>query len=228
MNSRIILSSLALLIIIGFAQNSFASSQNSTLDSQGNYASPSLGISFQAPSGWTVEEPKKSDPSAPDIAIIAPYSAGFTSSVSFIVEKSNGTSLDDYVKNKQAQLVNNPSNNVTLLSVQHSSMGGLPTIVSLMQENFSSQGSNNVVEFKQTVIQANDKFYTITYASEKSNFNSDLSSYDQLLNSTKFTNDDLSFFDFLSIGIVVTAVIGGMTIMKKKSRSEKNHPKNHS
>jgi len=220
LDSRIISASLFLLLI-SFVPNSLAVSQNSTLDSQGNYANPSLGITFQAPEGWTVQEPKKSQPNAPDIAVIAPYSNGLTSSISFIVEKANGTSLDDYVKNKINQLTSdNQSNNIALLSEQDGTIGGVAAKTSLLQENFTSQNISTVIKFKQAIVLANDEFYTITYASEEKNFDSDLPSYDQLLDSIKFVNSGTSsWLDYLSIGIVAGALIVGLVIIKRKRRS---------
>lgn len=220
MDSRIISASLFLLLV-SFVPNSLAVLQNSTLDSQGNYANPSLGITFQAPSGWTVQEPKKSQPTAPDIAVIAPYSNGLTSSISFIVEKANGTSLDDYVKNKINQLASaNQSNNIALLSEQDGTVGGLAAKISLLQENFTSQNSSSVIKFKQAIVLANDEFYTITYASEEKNFDSDLPSYDQLLDSVKFVgNDTSSWLGYVLIGIVSGALVVGLVIIKRKRRS---------
>jgi hypothetical protein len=220
LDSRIISASLFLLLV-SFVPNSLAVSQNSTLDSQGNYANPSLGITFQAPGGWTVQEPKKSQPNAPDIAVIAPYSNGLTSSISFIVEKANGISLDDYVKNKINQLASaNQSNNITLLSEQDGTVGGLAAKISLLQENFTSQNSSSVIKFKQAIVLANDEFYTITYASEEKNFDSDLPSYDQLLDSVKFVgNDTSSWLDYVLIGIVAGALVVGLVIIKRKRRS---------
>jgi hypothetical protein len=220
LDSRIISASLFLLLV-SFVPNSLAVSQNSTLDSQGNYANPSLGITFQAPGGWTVQEPKKSQPNAPDIAVIAPYSNGLTSSISFIVEKANGISLDDYVKNKINQLASaNQSNNITLLSEQDGTVGGLAAKISLLQENFTSQNSSSVIKFKQAIVLANDEFYTITYASEEKNFDSDLPSYDQLLDSIKFVGSDTSsWLDYISIGIVAGALVVGLVIIKRKRRS---------
>ncbi len=222
LDNRIVISISFLLILVSLTQTSFAISQNSTLDSEGNYANPSLGITFRAPSGWAVDEPKKSQPNAPDIAVIAPYSSGFTASISFIVEKANTTSLDDYIKNKETQLTSNQSNNITFLSEQDFTVGGYPAKVSLIEENFSSQGSNKIIEFKQAVILANEKFYTISYANEKKGFDTELSNYDQLLDSIKFVNNDTSYWlDYLSIGIVAIALAVGIIIRRKKTHSQK-------
>lgn len=218
--SRIMFSVSFILILSSSIQSSYAISQNSTLDSEGNYANPSLGITFLAPPGWTVQEPKRLQPDAPDIAVISPYSSGFTASISISVEKANGTSLDNYVKNKKTQLVtNNQSNNITFLSEQSDIIGGLAAKTSVLEENFTSQNSSNVIKFKQVIVQANDNFYTITYANDEKNFDTDLSSYDQLLNSVKFVNSNTSFpFDYLSIGIVGIALAGGVIITIKRKK----------
>ncbi len=226
MNRRIIISSSFVLLLVCFVPNSLASAQNSTLDSQGNYANPSLGITFQAPEGWTVQEPKKSQLGAPDVAIIAPYSNGFTASITFSIEKSNGTSLDDYFQNKKSQFISgNKSNVITLLSEQDDTINGLAAKTSLLEENFTSQGSNNVIKFKQSIVLANEKFYTITYANLANDFDSDLPNYEQLLNSIKFENTDTSFlFDYVPIGIVIGALAAGaiITIKRRKNHSQKS------
>jgi len=220
LNGQIIILASFFLLLVTLIPNSFASMQNSTLDSQGNYANPSLGITFQAPEGWTVQEPKKSQPDAPDIAVIAPYSNGFTASISFNVEKANGTSLDDYFKNKENQLMSNDrSNAVTLLSEQDDTVNDLTAKTLLFEENFTSQGNTNLIKFKQSIVLANEKFYTITYANLANNFDSDLPNYDQVQSSIKFENTDTSFpFDYVSIAIGGALAAGTIIVIKRKKR----------
>ncbi|GEM_PF-1587327 len=230
MNNKIMISVSLLLVLSTSLQYSYAISQNSTLDSQGNYANPSLGITFQAPAGWTVQEPKKSQPDAPDVAVIAPYSSGFTASISFNVEKSNGTSLDTYVENKKSQLMTgNQSRNLIFLSEQEDTIAGYAAKISLLEENFTSQDSSSMIKFKQAVVLANDKFYTITYANDEKNYDADLSSYNQLLSSIKFVNGDTSLpFDYTWIAIIGAALIGGAVITTKKKRHlQKSRSTNH-
>ncbi|MDE1763083.1 MAG: hypothetical protein KGH88_02425 [Thaumarchaeota archaeon] len=221
MDSRAAISISLLVILISFVPTSSAALQNSTLDSQGNYDNPSLGISFQAPAGWTVSEPKKYQPDAPDVAIIAPYSSGFTASISLSIEKANGTSLDDYVKNKTDQLTNDQAN-VAFLSEQDDTIGAAAAKTLSFEENFTSQDGNNTIKFKQSIALANDEFYTITYANDLKNFDADLTNYGQLLGSIKFVNNTASFpFDYVTIGIVGIALALGViiTIKRKKKLS---------
>ena len=224
MDIRIILLIPFLLTVAGSMQSSYGAEQNSTLDSEGNYANPSLGIAFHAPPGWTVQEPKKSQPDAPDIAVIAPYSTGFTASVSLSVEYANGTSLEDYVKNNDRQLgASGQAHNLKFISEQDASVGGFDAKASMLEENFTSKDSNNLVMFKQVVVLANDKFYTITYANDKKDFDSDLSSFDQMLGSIKFENSGVSFpFDYLSISIVAVALAAAGVITARKRKQRRN------
>ena len=98
--------------------------------------------------------------------------------------------------------------------------------MSLSEENFTSQGNNNMTEFKQATVLANDKFYTIIYANDKNNFDSELSDFNQILDSIKFAdNGEASMLDYLSIGIVGIAIAGGMIIRQKNLRSRKSGPK---
>lgn len=199
---------------------SYASQQNSTLDSQGNYADPVLGLSFQAPPGWTVEEPKKSQPDAPDVAVVAPYSAGFTASVSFTVEETNGTSLADYTKGKEADLAaGNQSGTILLLSKDDGTIGGFPAKTYLIEEKYSPQDANGTVKFKQDIVEANNKFYTLTYANAKNDFEAGLPQYAQLLGTVKFNGGQpAAGFDYAPIGIggVAVAAAGVLAYMRKK------------
>lgn len=219
MNIRILVALSVILIFSNSCQNSHAIAQNSTLDSQGNYANPSLGIAFQAPPGWTVQEPKKYQSDAPDVALIAPYSNGFIASISVSVEKANGTLLGDYVKKENNLLLGtNNTGGIKFVSTEDGTVGGLAAKISQIEENFSSQGSNNVVKFKQAIVLADDKFYTISFADEKREFDSNLPAYDQMLSTVKFTGEDSVNLEYLSIGIIasVLAVAATVAIRKKK------------
>ena len=209
-------------MLSGLLPSSFASSLNSTLDEQGNYLNPSLGIGFQAPEGWIVQEPKKSQSGAPDIAIVAPYSGEFTPSISFIVEKANGTSLDNYFENKKIQIIKETqSQNISFLSEQDSTIDGYDAKIISMKENFTEQGHNVPIKFKQTFVLANDNFYTITYANLEKNFDGSLSNYDALLSSIAFTNSQNSFGMglWLIIGGIGAAIAIGAVLVIRKKRS---------
>jgi LPXTG-motif cell wall-anchored protein len=218
-----IISTIPILILTSLIPDSFASSLNSTLDQQGNYLNPSLGIGFRVPEGWLAQESKKSEPGAPDIALVAPYSGGFTPSISFIVEKANGTSLDDFFQNKKSQILKDAQfQNVTFLSEQGTSINGYNAKILILKEDFTIQQKSIVVKFKEALVLSNNNFYTITYANEEKNFDTSLSNYDTLLNSITFVNQQNppeKDYWLLLAGIGAAIAIGVMLVIKKKKKS---------
>ena len=210
------------MVLVGLIPLSFESPMNSTIDQQGNYQNPSLGIGFHIPEGWLVQEPKKIQPNAPDIAVVAPYSGAFTPSISFIVEKANGSSLEDFFESKKNQLLASQQN-VTFLSEQNNTIDGYKTKIMIIREDFALQGEKIMIKFKQAFVLANDNFYTITYANEEKNFDSYQSNYDGLLNSITFGNTQNTFgIDswFYVIGIGAAIAAGAILLKRKKKRSK--------
>ena len=207
-------------MLFSLIPSSFAISQNSTLDEQGNYQNPSLGIGFQAPQGWIVQEPKKSQSGAPDIAVVAPYSDEFTPSISFIVEKTNGVSLDSYFENKKSQIIKNAqSQNISLLSEQDNTIGGYNAKIIILKENFTEQGQSVPIKFKQAYVLAGDNFYSITYANLEKSIDVSVSDYDTLLNSITFTSSQNPIGTnlwFLVGGIGAAIVIGAIVVIRRK------------
>jgi len=235
LNLRIV-SIIFVLVLFSLLPNSFAKSLNSTLNEQGNYLNPSLGIGFQAPEGWIVQEPKKSQSGAPDIAVVAPYSDEFTPSISFTVEKANSMSLDDYFENKKNQIIKDAqSQNVSFLSEQDSTIDGYGTKIIIIKEDFIEQGQSVPIKFKQAIVLADDNFYTVTYANLEKNFDASLSNYDALLNSITFTNSQNSLgmgLWYLIAGIITAIAIGAILVIRKKkspntSQTKKVYSENH-
>jgi len=218
-----IVSVIFVLILTNLFPSSFASQLNSTLNEQGNYLNPSLDIGFQVPQGWLVQEPKKSQSGAPDIAVVAPYSSEFTPSISFVVEKANGTSLESYFESKKSQIIKDAqSKNVSFLSEQDSIIGGYNAKIIIIKENFTEQGISAPIKFKQMFVLADDNFYTITYANLEKNFDASLSSYNALLNSITFTNlqHSLGMDIWLVIGGIGGAIAIGILLVIRKKRSQ--------
>lgn len=190
------------------------------LDQQGNYINPSLGLGFQVPESWVIQELNKTQPGSPDIAVVAPYSQEFTPSISFSVEKANDTSLGNYYEDKKSQLVKDSTHqNVTFLSEQDGTVNGYNAKITTLTEDFTAQGHNILIKFKEAFVLANNRFYTITYANDEKNFDTSLSSYDTLLGSVTFINDQNSLASnpWLPIGgIGVAITLGVILVIKKK------------
>ena len=194
---------------------------NST-EETGNYNNQLLGFSLSPPNGWTVQELKKTQSNAPDLAIVAPKVEGFAPVISVSVENSNGTSLDEHVKDEKARL--QPAvdaGRLTFLSNETKKINGYDAQISESKGEFLSQNQGFIIKFKEAIISANDKFYAITYANQEKHFDDELQNFDGVLSSfqilsNKSNEPSTNFILESCIGIAIAIGIVTIIIIKRK------------
>jgi hypothetical protein len=217
--------SICFLLFASLTPQIFASS-NST-EETGNYNNQLLGFTFHPPDNWTVQELKKTQPNAPDVAIVGTKVDGFAPAISVSVENSNGTSLEEYVKDQKARL--QPAvdaGRLIFLSDETKKINGYDTEISESKGEFLSQNQGFIIKFKEAIISTNDKFYTITYANQEKHFDDDLQNFDDVLNSfqiisNKTNESSINLIFEIGIGIAISIGIGatvGILIKRKKSQ----------
>jgi peptidyl-prolyl cis-trans isomerase B (cyclophilin B) len=162
------------------------------------YSTEKFDVSFLAPAGWLVQEPTQKTPNSPDIVAVGPKIAGFTPAISISVKATNGTSLDDYsneIKNSLQKTID--AGNLSILSEDKTTINGNEALTKIMLAKFNTADGQIHVKFKETIIQAKDKFYILTYTNSERNFDSTLDKFSQVVDSfkttaTKATNTDNS------------------------------------
>lgn len=227
MRFNILVPSICFLLFVSLVPQIFASS-NST-EETGNYASQQLGFSFHPPDNWTVQELKKTQPNAPDVAVVGAKIDGFAPAISISVENSNGTSLDDYVKNIKARL--QPAvdaGRLIFLSDETKKINGYDAAISESKGEFISQGQGFIIKFKEAIISANDKFYAITYENQEKHFDDNLQNFDDVLNSFQIVSNEsnqlqtsLTLEVSIGIAIAIGAGITVLIIIKRNSSRKK-------
>jgi len=219
--------SICFLLFVSIIPEIFASS-NST-EETGNYANQQLGFSFHPPDNWTVQELKKTQPNAPDIVVVGTKMEGFAPSISVSVENSNGTSLEDYIKNVKARL--QPAvdaGRLIFLSDETKKINGFDSEISESKGEFLSQNQGFIVKFREVTISTNDKFYIITYANQEKNFNDDLQSFDDVLNSfqissNKSNQSQTNFTLEIGLAIAIGAGVAVGILIKRKNYLKKSN-----
>ncbi|TSA18823.1 MAG: hypothetical protein D4R72_01280 [Nitrosopumilales archaeon] len=233
MRFNILAYSICLLFFVSLIPQIFASS-NST-EETGNYTNQPLGFSFHPPDNWTVQELKKTQPNAPDVVAVGPKIEGFAPVISISIKNSNGTSLEEYVKDQKARL--QPAvdaGRLIFLSDETKKINGYDTEISESKGEFLSQNQKFIIKFKEAIISTNDKFYAITYANQEKHFDDELQNFDDVLNSFQIvsnkTNESSTNFTFeIGIGIVIAIGVGAVMaiLIKRKNLSKENHKTLH-
>ena len=208
----------------------------------GNYSNTLYGFSFQAPSGWTIQEPQKTQPETPDVVAIGQQKDEFNPVIAFLVEDKNGTSLEQHVKGTRTNL--QPiidAGRLEILSEENKNIEGFNAHVTEAKGGFAARDKIFIIEYKEIVLENDNKFYTITYTNQEKNFDSDLTAFNIVLNSFKTTSKpktesqvtDLSpktdiGMNNTSIGIAVgigaAIAIGAVVVVKRKKKSINQKP----
>jgi len=149
-----------------------------------DYSNEELGFSATFPDGWMVQEPQKTSASVPDVAAVGPQTDDFPPTVTVTVIDSNGKSIDErIVEGKKALEPVIESGQLEIMSEEKTTINGNDAFTIATNGSFqTSAGSTNVM-FKETTILSSEKFYIITFASSKNNFDTFLPDYEKTLNS---------------------------------------------
>ena len=218
-----IVPSICFLFFVSFIPQIFAST-NST-EETGGYTNQQLGFSFYPPNNWTLQELKKTQANAPDVVVVGTKVDGFAPAISISVVNSNGTSLEEYVKDQKERL--QPAvdaGRLIFLSDETKKINGYDIAISESKGEFLSQDQGFVIKFKEGIISANGKFYAITYVNQEKYFDNESQNFDAVLNSFQIvsnkTSESPTNFS-IEIGIGVAIAIGAaIAILIKRKKSQ--------
>lgn len=203
-----------------------------TLDDEGNYYNTLFGFSFKAPEGWVVQEPEKTQPETPDVVVVGPVIDEFTPVVSFLVEDSNGISLDAHItqtkKNLQPLI---DAGRLQIISEENKKINNHDTHVTEARGGFVAKDKIFIIKYQETVFKIDDKFYTLTYTNQEKNFDSYLPIFYNIMDSfepTSTTKNPSTNFPYeygIAIGIAGVIAVTIFVIKRRKKVSNQNNKK---
>jgi len=155
------------------------------------YINNRLGISFLAPTGWTVQEPQKTSPDVPDIVFIGPKAGETPPVISIAIMSTGGKTLQQYIDERRAAIqptIDEGSlkilfDNVTVIDdreawVIQATLRGIPS------------GSDIIkIKFAEVVIHTFEKVYIINYANTEEDFENYEVNYENVINSFSIQDD---------------------------------------
>lgn len=201
-----------------------------TIDKEGNYYNTLFGFSFKAPEGWIVQEPEKTQPEAPDVVTIGPVIEEFTPVISFLVEESNGISLDTHVaqtKKDLQQLID--VGRLQIISEENKKIKDYDAHITEARGGFVGKDKIFVIKYQEIVFKIDNKFYTLTYTNQEKHFDSYLATFNNVIDSFKPTQKTSPPTNFpyeygIAIGIAI-AIAATIVVIKtkKKSSIQKNN-----
>lgn len=148
------------------------------------YSNKKLGFSFNAPEGWLVQEPPKTNSNTPTVVALGPKITGVVPPAIYVtVTDAEGKSLNDYI-NEVKDSIQSDDDEGVIFSEKETKVGERNGYEITTLQAFKT-GSGAIVNMKLTsvIISAQDKFYAIAYSNTEDNFDSNLYRFDEVLNS---------------------------------------------
>lgn len=158
------------------------------------YSNKILGFSFLAPEGWVLQQPQKTQPTIPDVAVVGPKVNGIPPAIYISVNEKNGKSFEEYITEVKDSLQKSiESGDLVILNENKTMVNGKSAYEINVVQAFANEAGNIVnMKLKSIIISGPDKFYTIGYANSEENFDSKLNLFDESLNSFTILSNETS------------------------------------
>jgi len=156
------------------------------------FESTEHGISFSAPEGWLLQEPGKTQENSPDVVAVGPIPGGgkINPQIYLIIHQTNQT-LDDLIFEKDNTLKGyEESENLNIISQEKTTVNGKQAYVTNTEESISYNDEIIYIKFKEVMIYDTEKYYTLGYANEKNDFDSQHPRFEETVDSFEILSQD--------------------------------------
>ncbi len=150
----------------------------------GAYTHEGLGVTFDAPEGWFLQEPPKTSPAVPDLVMIGPQAGGYNPAITIAADPRNGTTLADKILEADGQRQEAiDSGRLVFTSEDEAKINGLEAVRRSATGIFVIDGQPTDIAFAEVMLATPERFYTLTYSHEAGLFDDTLGQFDGVLDS---------------------------------------------
>ena len=187
--------------------------QSTTPQPTGNqkFESAEHEISFSVPEGWLLQEPDGTQENSPTVLAVGPKIGVMNPVISLTVQETNQRSLDELISEKNETLKQViESGKLNIISQKIITLNKNQAYVTDAEGDFSSNDESYNVKFREVMIYDTEKYYTFAYSNGIDNFDSQLSRFDETINSFEIFSKDSSTNESIEEGgcLIATATFG--------------------
>jgi peptidyl-prolyl cis-trans isomerase B (cyclophilin B) len=185
------------------------------------YEDKALDIEFDAPEGWLLQQPEKTNENSPDVVVVGPRIGPINPVISLTISNVDGKTLDDLIQEK-AKLLNDAlkAGNLEIISQEKSIINEKEAFITHAKGIFQSGGESYNVQFKEIIISTPKKFYIFSYSNGIDEFNDQLSKFDDSVNSFKIISEPIKEIKSATASVETEEKGGGCLIATAAYGSE--------
>jgi len=145
------------------------------------FESKELGVRFAAPEGWLLQQPVKSGPDSPDVAVVGPQLSGVNPVISLTISDAKGKTIDDLITEKNNKLDEVVYSKQLEIIEQKKIKSNVYQTEAIGK--FNPKGVEYKIKFIEVMILSEQKVYTFAYSNLVENFENEISKFNESLNS---------------------------------------------
>jgi peptidyl-prolyl cis-trans isomerase B (cyclophilin B) len=185
------------------------------------YEDKALDIEFDAPEGWLLQQPEKTNENSPDVVVVGPRIGPINPVISLTISNVDGKTLDNLIQEKAKLLdVALKAGNLEIISQEKSIINEKEAFITHAKGIFQSGGESYNVQFKEIIISTPKKFYIFSYSNGIDEFNDQLSKFDDSVNSFKIISEPIKEIKSASASVETDEKGGGCLIATAAYGSE--------
>ncbi|MCV0412578.1 peptidylprolyl isomerase [Nitrosarchaeum sp.] len=186
------------------------------------YEDKALDIEFDAPEGWILQQPEKTNENSPDVVAIGPTIGPITPYISLTISDARGKNLDEIMQEKNISIKNiiDSGINLEIISQNKLTINEKQAYVIDAIQSFENNGTSFSAQFREITISTPQKFYIFTYANVAENFNDHVSKFEKSINSFKIISEPIKEIKSASASVETDEKGGGCLIATAAYGSE--------
>jgi peptidyl-prolyl cis-trans isomerase B (cyclophilin B) len=146
------------------------------------YESEELNLSVAFPEGWVIQA--VGGEGLPDVVAVAPMMGSIPSSITVYVDMSNGTSLDEVIQGKVANLESlQATTQFEILSQERIEINGREMFVLDAKDLFETQIGLTQIKYREVTAVVGDSIYTFLFTGDANLFDADLPRFQETVSS---------------------------------------------
>ncbi len=169
--------------------------QSTITPSTGNQKFESIEheIVFNAPEGWLIQQPEKTQENSPDVIAVGPKIGITNPVITLTVQPTNQRTFEEAISEKNEALEEVIElGSLRIISHEMITIDGITAYVINAEGFFVSNGENLDVKFRDVMVFDTEKIYTLTYTNGVDDFDSQLPRFEETINSFEILSQDLS------------------------------------
>ena len=157
-------------------------------------------IVFSAPEGWLLQQPEKTQENTPDVVAVGPKVGVINPNITLTIQQTNQKTFAELISEKTDRLKElEELGSLFIVSKELTTINGNEAYVIIAEGYFSFNDEIFDIKFKEIMIYGTEKFYTLAYSNDITDFDSQLPRFEETVDLFKILSKDSSMAESVEL-----------------------------